>query len=322
MPQLGPFNVSRQGYGCMGLSHSYGRADDAESVRTIHHALDLGITLIDTANVYGAGHNEELVARALVGRRDQVVLASKFGLRLPSDPEDRRVNGSPAYARVQIEASLKRLNTDRIDLYYLHRVDPLVLIEDIVGELARLKEEGKIGAIGLSEAPADILRRAHAVHPIAALQTEYSLWTRDPEDEILLTARELGIGFVAYSPLGRGFLAGNEPVEADDRRHQHPRFQRDAVAANAVRRETIERIAEQLGATPAQVSLAWVLAKGVIPIPGTRHIKHLDANWAANDLVLSEEVIAELEAAFTPGSTVGERYPAGSVASVPVRERA
>lgn len=322
MPQLGPFEVSRQGFGCMGLSHSYGRADDAESVRTIHHALDLGITLIDTANVYGAGHNEELVGRALAGRRDRVVLASKFGLRLPDDPEDRRVNGSPAYARIQIEASLRRLNTDRIDLYYLHRVDPLVPIEDTVGELARLKDEGKIVAIGLSEAPADILRRAHSVHPIAALQTEYSLWTRDPEDEILPTARELGIGFVAYSPLGRGFLANNEPVEASDRRHQHPRFQPEAATANAVRRRAIERVAERLGASTAQVSLAWVLSKEVVPIPGTRHITHLDANWAANEIVLDDDAIAELEAAFEPGSTVGSRYPAGSAASVPIRERA
>jgi aryl-alcohol dehydrogenase-like predicted oxidoreductase len=310
MPLIGEFQVGRQGYGAMGLSHGYGRADDTESIRTLHRAIELGINQIDTANVYGAGHNEELVGRAIADRRDRVVLASKFGLRLPTDPEDRRVNGSPAYARVQIEASLKRLNVDHIDLYYLHRVDPLVPIEDIVGELARFKDEGKILSIGLSEAPADVLRRAQRVHPIAALQSEYSLWTRDVEADILPTAQALGVAFVAYSPLGRGFLAGALPVEPDDRRHNHPRFQADAVAANSRRRAVIEGVAERLGANVAQVSLAWLLAKGVIPIPGTRHIAHLEANWAANDIVLDPASLAELDAAFPVGTTVGDRSPA------------
>lgn len=310
MPNLGPLSVSRQGFGCMGLSHTYGAADDAESIRTIHHAIDLGITLIDTANIYGAGHNETLVGKTLADRRDKVVLASKFGLRMPDDPEARRTNGEPAYARRRIEESLKRLNVDHIDLYYLHRPDPLVPIEDTVGTLADLKREGKIGAIGLSEMPADLLRRAHAVHPIAALQSEYSLWTRDPEPEILPTARELGIGFVAYSPLGRGFLAGvTAPVGEEDRRRHHPRFQAEAAAENAKRRATIEAVAARLGVAVAQVSLAWVLAKDVVPIPGTRHIAHLEANVAAGDIVLDAATIAELEAAFPLGSTVGERFP-------------
>ena len=309
MPTIGQFTVSRQGYGAMGLSHGYGRADDEESIRTLHRAIDLGINLIDTANIYGAGHNEELVARAIADRREEVVLASKFGLRLPTDPEERRVNGSPAYARVQIEASLKRLNVDHIDLYYLHRVDPLVPIEDTVGELVRFKDEGKIREIGLSEASAPDLRRAQKVHPIAALQTEYSLWTREVEAEILPTARELGITFVAYSPLGRGFLAGAQPTEPDDRRHNHPRFQPEAVAANSLRRAAIEGVAERLGATVAQISLAWLLAKTVVPIPGTRHIRHLEANWAANDIALDAATVAELDAAFPVGTTVGDRSP-------------
>ena len=310
---LGPFAVSRQGFGCMGLSHAYGRADEAESLRTLDRAIELGINFFDTADVYGQGHNESLLARAIAGRRDRLVIASKFGNRLDREQSGRTQDGRPVYARQAVEASLKRLNTDQIDLYYLHRLDPLTPIEETVGELARLKKEGKIGAIGLSEVDAQVLRRAHAVHPIAALQSEYSLWTREVEDEISPTAQELGIGFVAYSPLGRGFLAGAVPVEADDRRRQHPRFQADAVAQNAERRAVAEAVAARLGVTVAQVSLAWVLSKGVIPIPGTRHVRHLEANWAANDLVLDAKTIAELEAAFTPGSTVGARYPAGAL---------
>lgn len=309
--------IGKQGYGSMGLSHSYGQAEDLSSIRTIHRALDLGVTLIDTANVYGQGHNEELVARALAdGRRDNVVLATKFGLRLNSDPEDRRVNGEPAYARLRLEESLKRLKVDHVDLYYLHRVDPLVPIEDTVGELVRLKEEGKIGAIGLSEAPSEIIRRAHAVHPIAALQSEYSIWERHVEADILSTTQELGIIFVAYSPLGRGFLAGNKPVEANDRRHQHPRYQPEAVEANSRRFATIEGVAQRLGVTVGQVSLAWLLARGVVPIPGTRHIKHLEDNLAANKLTLDPATIAELDEAFPAGTTVGERYPANSFANI------
>lgn len=317
MPQLGTLAVSQQGYGTMGLSHTYGHADDAESVRTIQHALDLGITLIDTANVYGKGHNEELVGRAIAGRRDEIVLASKFGIIPQGTAGDRRVNNEPAYAVEQLEGSLRRLNVERIDLYYVHRIDPTVEIEEIVGELVRQKDAGKIGAIGLSEASAETLRRAHAVHPIAALQSEYSLWTREVETEILPTARELGVGFVSYSPLGRGFLAGSEIVDAEDRRHQHPRFQPEAVAANARRRVTIERIAQRLGVSVGQVSLAWVLSKQVVPIPGTRRIAHLDANWAANAIALDQATIDELEAAFPLGSTIGERYPVRSPAAVP-----
>jgi len=316
--RLGPLNVSRQGYGAMGLSHVYGQADEAQSLATIDRAIGLGITFFDTADIYGAGHNETLLGKAIAGRRDGLVIASKFGNRLDRELTGRGLDGRPEYARAAVEASLKRLHVDHIDLHYLHRLDPQTPIEDTVGELSRLKEEGKIGAIGLSEVDAGVLRRAHAVHPIAALQSEYSLWTREVEDEILPAARELGIGFVAYSPLGRGFLAGALPVEENDRRRQHPRYQADAVAANSVRRAAAERVAERLGVTVAQVSLAWVLSKGVVPIPGTRHVKHLEANWAAGDLTLDAAAIAELEAAFTPGSTVGARYPAGAPA-VPAR---
>jgi aryl-alcohol dehydrogenase-like predicted oxidoreductase len=309
---LGPLSVSRQGFGCMGLSHTYGKADEAESLATLDRAVELRINFFDTADVYGLGHNEELLAKAIRGRRDKLVIASKFGNRLDRKTSGRALDGRPDYARAAVEASLRRLGVEHIDLYYLHRLDPLTPIEETVGELARLKEQGKIGAIGLSEVDTAVLRRAHTVHPIAALQSEYSLWTREVEAEILPTARELGIGFVAYSPLGRGFLAGAEPVEENDRRRVHPRFQADAVAANSKRRSVAESVAERLGISVAQVSLAWVLSKGVVPIPGTRHIAHLEANWAAGGLTLDPVSVAELEAAFTPGSTVGARYPAGS----------
>ncbi|THD81669.1 MAG: aldo/keto reductase [Phenylobacterium sp.] len=309
---LGPLSVTRQGFGCMGLSHTYGRADEAESLATLDRAVELGINFFDTADVYGLGHNEQLLAKAIKGRRDRLVIASKFGNRLDRETSGRALDGRPDYAREAVEASLRRLGVEQIDLYYLHRLDPQTPIEETVGELARLKDQGKIGAIGLSEVDASVLRRAHAVHPIAALQSEYSLWTREVEAEILPAARELGIGFVAYSPLGRGFLAGAEPVEATDRRRQHPRFQAEAVAANSKRRAVAEAVAGRLGVTVAQVSLAWVLSKGVVPIPGTRHIAHLEANWAAGDLDLDAGSVAELEAAFPVGSTVGARYPAGS----------
>lgn len=315
---LGPFEVSRQGYGAMGLSHVYGQADDAQSIATIHRAIELGITFFDTADIYGSGHNEELVGKAIAGKRDKLVIASKFGNRLDREQSGRALDGRPEYARAAVEASLKRLNLDHIDIYYLHRLDPQTPIEETVGELGRLKAEGKIGGVGLSEVDAAILRRAHKVHPIAALQSEYSLWTREVEEEILPTTRELGVGFVAYSPLGRGFLAGAEPVEEGDRRNIHPRYQPDAVAANSVRRAVAEGVAQRLGVSVAQVSLAWVLSKNVVPIPGTRHIAHLEANWAAGDLQLGPADIAELEAAFTPGSTVGARYPAGA-SPVPAR---
>lgn len=307
MSKLGHLDVSRQGFGAMGLSGSYGAADDESSIRTIHRAIELGVTFFDTATTYGAGHNETLVGRALAGR--DVVIASKF--------THNSASGAPVRARDAVEASLKRLGVDHIHLYYLHRVDPQVPIEESVGELGRLQDEGKIGGVGVSEATADQIRRGHAAYPITALQSEYSLWTRGVEAEILPTTRELGIGFVAYSPLGRGFLAGSEVTDADDRRRQHPRFQPDAVAANSRRRSAIEDVAQRLGASIGQVSLAWVLSKGVVPIPGTRRIAHLEANWAANDLVLDDDAVAQLEAAYTPGSTVGERYPADSLFRVP-----
>jgi aryl-alcohol dehydrogenase-like predicted oxidoreductase len=311
MSKLANLTVSRQGFGAMGLSSTYGAAEDAESSRTIHRAIDLGITFFDTATAYGAGHNETLLGKAIADRRDGLVIASKFTHRAAG-------SDAPAIkARDAVEASLGRLGLDHIDLYYLHRVDLQIPIEESVGELGRLRDEGKIGGVGVSEATADGLRRASAAHPVTALQSEYSLWTRGVEAEILSTARELGIGFVSYSPLGRGFLAGAEVTDPKDRRHQHPRFQPEAVAANSRRRATIEKVAARLGASVAQVSLAWVLSKDVVPIPGTRFIPHLEANWAANDLTLDAETAAELEAAFPPGATAGERYPADALKLVP-----
>jgi aryl-alcohol dehydrogenase-like predicted oxidoreductase len=306
---LGTLEVSAQGYGAMGLSHVYGQADEADSIRTLHRAIDLGVTFFDTATGYGNGHNEELLGRAIGGRCDGLVIASKFTHR---QGDGRRVS-----AREAVEASLRRLNVEQIDLYYLHRVDPETPVEESVGELGRLRDEGKIGGIGVSEASAAQLRLAHAVTPLTALQSEYSLWTRDVEVEILPTTRELGIGFVAYSPLGRGFLAGAEPIEDNDRRHIHPRFQADAVAANSRSRRTIEDVAARLHLTPAQVSLAWVLSKGVVPIPGTRHIRHLEDNLAAGDIRLDEGTTEELQAAFPRGATIGDRYPAEQMKSVP-----
>jgi aryl-alcohol dehydrogenase-like predicted oxidoreductase len=297
----------------MGLSSVYGAADDAESTRTLHRAIDLGVTFFDTATGYGAGHNETLLGKALAGHRKDLVIASKFTHRQQAAGPDVK----PISAREAVEASLSRLGFDHIDLYYLHRVDPQIPIEESVGELGRLAQEGKIGGVGVSEATADQLRRANAAFPVTALQSEYSLWTRGVEAEILPTARELGIGFVSYSPLGRGFLAGSEITDPNDRRHQHPRFQADAIAANSRRRATIERVAARLDASIGQVSLAWVLSKAVVPIPGTRYIPHLEANWAANDLVLNADALAELEAAFAVGTTVGERYPADGLRLVP-----
>jgi aryl-alcohol dehydrogenase-like predicted oxidoreductase len=299
MAKIGTLDVSAQGFGSMGLSHVYGQADDAGSIRTIHRAIELGITFFDTATGYGDGHNEELLGKAVAGHRDKIVIASKFTHRQGSDGRQRR------------------LNVEQIDLYYLHRVDTVVPIEESIGQLARLREAGKIGAIGVSEASAAQIRAAHAVAPLAALQSEYSLWTRDVEVEILPTVRELGIGFVAYSPLGRGFLAGAAPTEDNDRRRIHPRFTAEAIAANARRRRTIEDVAERLRVTPAQVSLAWVLSKGVVPIPGTRHISHLEDNWAAGSIRLDEGTIEELEGAFPRGATVGDRYPAEQMKHVP-----
>jgi aryl-alcohol dehydrogenase-like predicted oxidoreductase len=313
MPNIGSLIVGRQGYGAMGLSNVYGPANDTESIETVHRAIALGITFFDTATGYGAGHNERLLGEAIAGVRDGLVVASKFVHR----PQGGGADTAPVKPRDAVEASLARLGLDHIDLYYLHRVDPLIPIEESVGELGRLRDEGKIGGVGVSEATAEGLRRAHATYPVTALQSEYSLWTRDVEVEILPTARELGIGFVAYSPLGRGFLAGSEVTDPQDRRHQHPRFRPEAVAANSKRRAAIEAVAHRLGATIAQVSLAWVLAKDVVPIPGTRHIAHLESNWAANDVTLGPADIAELEAVFTRGSTAGARYPDAQLKLVP-----
>ena len=313
MPQLGPLTVSRLGLGGMSLSGIYGASDDAESIRVIHRAIELGITFLDTATGYGAGHNETLFGKAVADRRDGGIIASKFTHGQNGGGPD----ASPVSAREAVEASLKRLGLEHIDLYYLHRIDPRIPIEESVGQLGRLQDEGKIGAVGVSEASADELRRGHAVHPIAALQSEYSLWTRDVEAGILPTARELGVGFVAYSPLGRGFLAGAEVTDADDRRRQHPRFQPEAVAANSRRRTAIERVAQGLGASVAQVSLAWVLSKGVVPIFGTRRTAHLETNSAAAELELDADDIRELEDAFAPGTTVGDRYPADALKLIP-----
>ncbi|WEK00441.1 MAG: aldo/keto reductase [Candidatus Sphingomonas phytovorans] len=313
MPSIGKLEVSRQGFGAMGLSHTYGQADDVRSVATLHRAIGLGVTFFDTATGYGAGHNEELLGKAVADRGDGLIIASKFVHR----PNGGGAAVAPIKARDAVEASLTRLGLDHIDLYYLHRVDPDIPIEDSVGELGRLVDEGKIGGVGVSEASADAVRRAHATYPLTALQSEYSLWTRDVEVEILPAVRELGIGFVAYSPLGRGFLAGAEVSDPDDRRRQHPRFQPDAVAANSLRRATIEQVAKRVGASVAQVSLAWVLSKGVVPIPGTRHIEHLESNWAANHLELDADSLDALEAAFPRGATAGARYPAEALKLVP-----
>lgn len=313
---LGKLEVPEIGLGCMGMSEFYGRLDDAESIATLHRAIDLGCNLLDTADMYGMGANEELLARALEGRRGQVVLATKFGNRRdPANPADRTIDGSPAYVREACEASLKRLRTDVIDLYYQHRVDPRTPIEETVGAMADLVKAGKVRHLGLSEASAATIRRAHAVFPIAAVQTEYSLWTRDPEDEILPTLRELGIGFVAYSPLGRGFLTGRfasmEELAPDDNRRNHPRWQGENFAKNLKLVDEVNAMAQARGCTPSQLALAWVLARGrdIVPIPGTKRRKYLEENLAAAEVDLSRDELARLEAAFPKGVASGTRYP-------------
>ncbi|CAM5436136.1 aldo/keto reductase [Streptomyces tanashiensis] len=302
---LGSLAVSAQGLGCMGMSHGYGASDDAQSIATLHHALDLGVTLLDTADFYGAGHNEELIGRAVAGRREQVVLATKFGFanRLG---EPVRVRGDAAYVRQACEASLRRLGVDHIDLYYQHRVDPQVPIEETVGAMAELVQAGKVRHLGLSEAGAHTLRRAHAVHPIAALQSEWSLWTRDLEAEIAPVCRELGIGLVPFSPLGRGFLTGryssvDELSETDMRRGQ-PRFADGNLERNLAIVAQLNELAEAKGVTTGQLALAWVQHRGddVVPIPGTRRQRYLEENLAALAIELSAEELAAIEAA-APG---------------------
>ncbi|MCH4548581.1 MULTISPECIES: aldo/keto reductase [Rhizobium] len=316
--------VSAVGLGCMGMSFAYGASDDAESIKTLHRAIDLGVTFFDTAEVYGPFTNEVLLGKALKPFRDRVVIATKFGFKIdankPGAAAIAGVDSRPKHVRAVAEASLKRLGIDTIDLFYQHRVDPNVPIEETVGVMAELVKEGKVRALGLSEAGSATIRRAHEVHPIAALQSEYSLWTRDPEEEVLATCRELGIGFVPYSPLGRGFLTGSirkvEDLAADDFRRQVPRFQAENFDANAALVATLERLAAEKGVTAAQLALAWVLNQGddIVPIPGARKLHHLEQNAAAADIVLSPAELEQLSEAIPAGQVAGKRYSDASLA--------
>jgi aryl-alcohol dehydrogenase-like predicted oxidoreductase len=309
-------NVSAMGLGCMGMSESYGPSDDADSLSTVARALDLGINLLDTADSYGPFHNEELIGRFLAGRRDQVVVATKFGFVRGADGTASGIDNSPAYIRSACEASLRRLGVDVIDIYYVHRVDPARPVEETIGEMAKLVHQGKIRAIGLSEVSAKTLRRAAAVHAIAAIQSEYSIWARDAELEVLPACRELGVSFVAFAPLGRGFLTGKikntTGFSPDDYRHHQPRFQGDAAVHNARLVMRLEEIASQQGCTATQLALAWLLARRpeVIPIPGTCRVQRLEENVAAAAITLSPATLAALEATFPIGAAAGERYDA------------
>jgi aryl-alcohol dehydrogenase-like predicted oxidoreductase len=307
--------VSELGLGCMGMSEFYGSSDEAESIATLHRALELGVTLLDTADMYGPYTNEQLVGKAIKDRRDRVILATKFGIVRGEDKSFRGVNGSPEYVHQACHASLQRLGTDYIDLYYLHRVDPNVPIEETVGAMAQLVQQGKVRYIGLSEAAPATIRRAQAVHPITALQSEYSLWSRDPEDEILPTVRELGIGFVAYSPLGRGFLSGQikslDDLAPDDYRRHSPRFQGENFNKNLQLVQAVNEIAAEKGVTPGQLAIAWLLAQGedIVPIPGTKRRTYLEENVAATNITLSQAELKRIDEIAPKNFAAGDRYP-------------